>query len=120
MIYERFRASGAYDAIQDLSQLFNIRLQNDYVQVFDVRWDQAPILGQWATYRYGPGRIVQVKVAGFCSASRLYWLCTIKKLFETKDNRVIQDWRQLWGFILIKRWEHGAAELETKLLQEEW
>ena len=41
LIYEHFRATGAYDAVQGLSDLFNIRLQNDNVQDFDVRWDQA-------------------------------------------------------------------------------
>ena len=41
MIYEHFRATGAYDAVQGLSDLFNVRLQNDDVQDFDVRWDQA-------------------------------------------------------------------------------
>ena len=41
MIYEHFRASGAYEAVQGLSDLFNIRLQNDDVQDFDTRWDQA-------------------------------------------------------------------------------
>ena len=32
MIYEHFRATSAYDAVQGLSDLFNIRLQNDNVQ----------------------------------------------------------------------------------------
>ena len=41
MIYEHFRATGAYEAAQGLSELFNIRLQNDDVQDFDVPWDQA-------------------------------------------------------------------------------
>ena len=41
MIYEHFRASGAYEAVQVLSDLFNIRLQSYSVQDFDVRWDQA-------------------------------------------------------------------------------
>ena len=41
VIYEHFRATGAYDAAQDLSDLFNVRLQNDDVQDFDTRWDQA-------------------------------------------------------------------------------
>ena len=31
MIYEYFRATGAYEAVQCLSDLFNIRLQNDDV-----------------------------------------------------------------------------------------
>ena len=41
VICEHFRASGAQEAIQGLSDLFSIRLQNDDVQDFDVRWDQA-------------------------------------------------------------------------------
>ena len=41
MIYEHFRATGAYEAVQGLSDLFSIRLQNDDVQDFDFRWDQA-------------------------------------------------------------------------------
>ena len=41
MIYEHFRATGAYDAAQGLSDLYNVRLQNDDVQDFDTRWDHA-------------------------------------------------------------------------------
>ena len=41
MIHEHFRATGAYEAVQGLPDLFSIRLQNDDVQDFDVRWDQA-------------------------------------------------------------------------------
>ena len=41
MIHEHIRASGAYQVVYGLSDLFSIRLQNDDVQDFDVRWDQA-------------------------------------------------------------------------------
>ena len=41
MIYEHFRATGASEAVQGLSDLFSFHLQNDDVQDFDVRWDQA-------------------------------------------------------------------------------
>ena len=34
-------ATGAYEAVQGLSDLFTISLQNDDVQDFDVRWDHA-------------------------------------------------------------------------------
>ena len=40
MIYHHLQATGAYDAAQGLSGLFNICLQNDDVQDFDTRWDQ--------------------------------------------------------------------------------
>ena len=36
-----FRATGACEAVQGLSDLFRKRLQNDDVEDFDVRWDQA-------------------------------------------------------------------------------
>ena len=39
-IYEYFRATGACEAVQGLSDLFTISLQNDDVQDFDVKWDQ--------------------------------------------------------------------------------
>ena len=39
MIYEYFRATGAYEAVQRLSTLFAYSLQNDDVQDFDARWD---------------------------------------------------------------------------------
>ena len=35
-----FKSTGAYDAAQGMSGLFNICLQNDDVQDFDQRWDQ--------------------------------------------------------------------------------
>ena len=41
MIHEHFRATGAFEAVQGLSDLFRKRLQNDDVQDFDVRRDQA-------------------------------------------------------------------------------
>ena len=41
MICEHFRATGAYEAVPGLSDLFKIHLQNDDDQDFDVRWDQA-------------------------------------------------------------------------------
>ena len=40
MICEYFRATGAYEAVQALFDLFKMRLQNDDVQDFDVQWDQ--------------------------------------------------------------------------------
>ena len=41
MINEHFPATGAYEAVQGLSDLFNIRLQNDDIQGFDARWEKA-------------------------------------------------------------------------------
>ena len=43
VIYVRFRATRAYEAVQGLPDLFSFRLQSDDAQDFDVRWDQ-PLL----------------------------------------------------------------------------
>ena len=43
MIFEHFRATGAYEAVQGLENLFCVSLQNDNVQEFDVTWDRAPL-----------------------------------------------------------------------------
>ena len=40
MIFDHYQANGAHEAVQGLSDLFNIFLQNDDVQEFDKRWDQ--------------------------------------------------------------------------------
>ena len=40
MIFEFFRATGAFEAVQGLAKLFATSLQNDDdVRDFDVRWD---------------------------------------------------------------------------------
>ena len=41
MICDHFRATGAYEAVQGVSDVLHIRLQGDDVQDFDTRWDQA-------------------------------------------------------------------------------
>ena len=39
MIDGHFQSTGPYDTAPELSDLFNICLQNDEVQDFDTRWD---------------------------------------------------------------------------------
>ena len=41
MIYEHSRATGVHEVVQGLSGLFYLHLQDDDVQDFDTRWDQA-------------------------------------------------------------------------------
>ena len=43
LIFEYFRPTGSYDEIQGLSGLFSI-LENDDIQDFDLRWEQALLL----------------------------------------------------------------------------
>ena len=90
MIHEHFRATGAYEAVQGLSDLFKKRLQNDDVQEFDVRWVQA-LLSASDTPSGVILEIVQVKITGDLFSFRLSWPCTVKKPFATMDRQVIYD-----------------------------
>ena len=44
LIYEYFRLTGSYDEIQGLSRLFSIKMENDDIQDFDLRWEQTLLL----------------------------------------------------------------------------
>ena len=68
MIYEYFRATGAYVAVQGLPDLFTISLQDD---------DGSSII---ISERSGPGRNVQVKITEFCSNSDCVGFVSSKKL----------------------------------------
>ena len=41
LIYDYFRSAGSNDQIQGLLGLFNTRLENDDIQDFALRWEQA-------------------------------------------------------------------------------
>ena len=85
MINEHFRATGAYEAVQGLPDLFNIRLQSDDVQDFDVRWDQALLSASDMPSDVILGGLYKSKLQDSV------WRCTIKKLFETMDRQGIHD-----------------------------
>ena len=84
MIFLHFHATGAHEAVSGLSDLFGKPLQNDDVQDFDVRWDQAPLSASEIP--------TDVILEGLCK-SKLQWLgfCTIKKPFEIMDRQVNYD-----------------------------
>ena len=44
LIMNTFRPTGSYDEIPGLSGLFSIKLENDDIQDFDLRWEQALLL----------------------------------------------------------------------------
>ena len=69
MVYEYFRAAGAYEAEQGLADLFTMNSQNDNVQDFDVRWDHALLSVSEMPTKPNPGRIAQVKITEFRSTS---------------------------------------------------
>ena len=43
MIHDHFLSTGFYEEIQSLSGLFSIQLENDDIQDFDLRWEQASL-----------------------------------------------------------------------------
>ena len=109
MVYEHFRGTGAHEAGQGLSDLLSTRLQNDDVQGFDVRWDQALLSGNETP--------TEMMLEGLLKSNLQDWVT--KKLFETTNNHAIPDWRHQKDVMLIKRWERGTSESRTKLWREE-
>ena len=69
MIYEHFRSTGSHDGVQGLSDLFSIRLQNDYVQDFDVRWDQALLSSNETPTEKILEGLYKSKITGVCTVS---------------------------------------------------
>ena len=94
MIYEHCRATGAYEAVQGVSDFINIRLENDDFQDFDVRWDQAVLSASDVLSDVILEGLYKSKYKTL-SSFRPCWLCLNKIMFETMGNRVIQDWRHL-------------------------
>ena len=89
MIFEHFRATGAYAAVQGLSDLFKIRLQNDDVQDFDVRWDQALSLSNDNPSDMILEGLYKSKLQDSVQHQTVL-TCMTKKLFETEE-RVIRE-----------------------------
>ena len=92
MIYEHFRATRAYEAVQGLSDLFKKRLQNDSIQVFDAQWDQALLSASETPTDMVLEGLYKSKLL---FRYRLYWPCMTKRLPETMGNHVIKGWRHL-------------------------
>ena len=69
VICEHFRATGACEALQGRSNLFNIRSQNDDVQDFDTRWDQTPVAANEIPTETVLEGLYKSRITGFCSAS---------------------------------------------------
>ena len=90
MIYEYFRATGACEGVQCPSDPFSRRLQDDNVQDFDTKWDQA-LLAASAI----PTKMV---LEDLCKSNcrilfsvRLFWLCVNKRIFEPTNIRALPD-----------------------------
>ena len=89
-ICEYFRATGAYEAVQGLSDLFSFRLQDDDVQDFDTRWDQAPL----AAIEIPTETVLE----GLCKSNyripfsfTLYWQCMNKRTSEITNTQTAPD-----------------------------
>ena len=73
-----------------MSDLFNIRLQNDDVQDFDVRWDQAIISASETPIEMVLEGLYKSKLQDSVQRQTVLVLYD-QELFETMGNRVIKD-----------------------------
>ena len=93
MISEHFRATGACEAVQGLSNLFRKSLQNGDVQDFDVRWDQDQALLS-ATNMPSDVILEGLHTSKLQDSFQLQTVLAVydpRKPFETMDKQVIYD-----------------------------
>ena len=93
MIYDHFRATGAYDAAHDLSVFFNINLHDGDIQVFDTRWDQSSINSMWDTSGECPWRSVQIDNTRVCSASNSIGYVRPRNGSRSSNAKLSKNWR---------------------------
>ena len=102
IIYEHFRATGPHEAVQRLSDLFNIRLQSDDVQDLYVRWDQALSSASDTPSDVILEGLYKSKIKGHCSASDCLgfvrprnrskqWKHHIDQVMRTRNFRIRSD-----------------------------
>ena len=69
LIFEYFRSTGSYDEIQGLTGLCSTKLDNDDIQDFDLRWEQALLLTSDPPSDKSFRRSVRFQVARFLPSS---------------------------------------------------
>ena len=111
-----FEQPESYEAVQGLSDLFNISLQNDKYQGFRCTMGPRFIVSKRKTCKWSWKDCTSQNCS---SDSDCIWPCMTKRLPETMGNHVIKGWRHLWGYTLIRRWELVASEPEMKQWKEE-
>ena len=87
MIYDHFRSTGSYDKIKGLSGLFSIRLENDDIQDFGLRWSYVRVIHR----RTKLWKVCICQNCRILHKSKRLWHCTIKKFFEEEENVIITD-----------------------------
>ena len=91
MIHEQFRTTGAYEAVQCLSNLFNLRLQNDDRQDFDTRWDKALLAASDIPTEMVLEGLYKSKLQDSVQLQTVLAFGMNKRSFETTNNRAIPD-----------------------------
>ena len=94
MIYEHFRATGAYEAGTRTLRFVQHTFAERRRPRLRRSMGSSSVISKRHAFRCDPGRIVQVKITGLFTF-RLSWLRTIKKPFETMERPFIQDWKRL-------------------------
>ena len=83
MIYEYFRATGAYEAVPGLAELVSMRFRREM--------GSCTIVSEWNAFKRDPGRIVQVKISEFRSTSDcdgIVWSRCCSKQWDTQLSTI--------------------------------
>ena len=85
-----FRPTGSYDVLQGLSGLFTIKLENDDIQDFDLRWEQPLLLTSDPPSDKVLEGLCVSRLQDSSQAQTIMALFTIKKFCEEEKTRLSQ------------------------------
>ena len=88
MIYEHFRASGAYEAVKGLSDLFKKASTDDHVQDCDTKFDQARLAASEMPTETVLEGLYKFKLQDSVQLHTVlqYWLCMNKRTSEIMNH----------------------------------
>ena len=87
---EYFRRTGSFDEIQGLSGLFSLKLEDDDIQDFDFRWEQALLL----TSDPPSDKVLEglyVSKLQDSSEAQTTWRSSTKNFCEEEENEIVKD-----------------------------
>ena len=102
---------------EDSQTRSRMSLQNDDVQDFDVRWDQALLsVSEMPSDPILVG-LYKSKLQNYPLNCGLWWHCMIRNLVETTGHRTINNWILQWNFILIRWWEIWISKARNDVVE---
>ena len=115
IVYWHFRAIRTFEAVQCLSDLFNIRSHNDDVQDFDTRWGPISISRKWKQLRKWSWRVfLQVRLKDSVQLPTVLALCEQENIRNNEQPCCSRLKTSVRRHVWSGQWGREASEPRTK------